>query len=323
MNNEFDFITRNFLPLAKNTESMHLMNDAAYIKNKNLVISSDMMIENVHFKKNDSPYNIARKLLRVNLSDLSSMGSEPYGYILNLAIPKTKNDSWVSMFCEGLKIEQKQFNLKLFGGDISFSKSIFLSITIFGKNKMKPHNLNSAKENSDIFVSGYIGDAALGFFLENTNKIREYLDPEDLDYFKDSFWMPKPRINLGQNLNGFANSCTDISDGLLSDLNKIAFHSKLMAEIDITKIPLSNKSKKVKSLFSNTKKFWEIVLSGGEDYELIFSMNKQKQKVFFNDQRLNKNKITKIGSFKKGKGVFVYDNKNKRILYKKMGFCHF
>ena len=94
-----------------------------------------MMIENVHFKKNHNPKKLAQKLLRVNLSDLAAMGSKPFGYTLNVAIPKT-NKTWLKQFSEGLKIDSKKFRIKLFGGDLSRSEKICLSVTIFGKRKI-------------------------------------------------------------------------------------------------------------------------------------------------------------------------------------------
>ena len=121
MSLEKKLINEYFLPLARNKESLNLTNDAALIKhiNKSLVVSSDMMIEGTHFYKDEKPELIAKKLIRVNLSDLAAMGSLPYGYILNISVPKSKTKKWLKSFCEGLGEDQEKYGLKLFGGDFS------------------------------------------------------------------------------------------------------------------------------------------------------------------------------------------------------------
>jgi len=91
MDKEFEIIKKYFKPLAKNQESLNLQNDAAFIKDKNLVVSTDMMVEGIHFYKNDKPEEISRKLLRINLSDIAAMGAKPYGFFLNIALPKLKH----------------------------------------------------------------------------------------------------------------------------------------------------------------------------------------------------------------------------------------
>ena len=319
INNEQKIIKNLFHPLSKNFESMNLQNDAAFLKNinKNLVVTSDMMIENFHFETNDNPVFLAQKVLRVNLSDLAAMGSKPYGYVLNLGIPKNKTSFWLEKFCKGLKLEQTKYDLKLFGGDLSRSEKIFISVTMIGKSNSKIHYCDKAKKNTDIFVSGYLGDSSINFLLKKT-KDRIFTD---LPYKKNL--LPIPRITLGNQLIGYCDSCTDISDGLLIDLEKISNFSKLGAKVFLNKIPLSTKSKKIKKVMNNNKNFWELILTGGEDYELLFSMSEEKQKVFFNKFKKKLPKITKIGHFENGKGIDIFLDSETKIKFKKMGFSHF
>jgi len=113
-------------PLAVNKESLKLTNDGAYLfKKREMVVSTDMMIEGKHFDKSYNPKILASKLLRVNLSDLAAMGANPYGVMLNIAVPKKNSVTWVKDFCKGLKKDLKKFKLKLFGGDLSESSKIF------------------------------------------------------------------------------------------------------------------------------------------------------------------------------------------------------
>ena len=152
MNNEQNLIEKYLLPLAQNKESLFLKNDAAYFEKKNLVISTDMMIEDKHFKKSIDPNLLAKKLIRINLSDIAAMGAVPDGFFLNIALPKTKTQSWLKNFTKGLKSDMKKFNLKLYGGDMSNSDKIFLSLTILGKTNVSCHKKNHTKSNSGIFL---------------------------------------------------------------------------------------------------------------------------------------------------------------------------
>ena len=159
VNQEQKILKNFFHPLARNKEALELKNDAAYLfQRKEMVVSSDMMIEGTHFYKDEKPELIAKKLMRVNLSDLAAMGSLPYGYVLNISIPKSKTKKWLKSFCKGLSEDQEKYGLKLFGGDFSQSDKVFLSITIFGTTKKGIHSLSNAISGSSIYVSGFIGD---------------------------------------------------------------------------------------------------------------------------------------------------------------------
>ena len=313
-NRELQIINKFFLPLAKNKESFGLSTDAALLNN-NLVVSSDMMIEGTHFKKNHDPEKLAQKLLRINLSDLAAMGSKPYGYILNLAIPNT-SDYWLKKFSDGLLKDSKKFKLKLFGGDICNAPKISLGLTIFGKKIKKLHTSASACDKSDIFVSGNLGDAAIGYnILYDFKKIKcnEY----DKKYFYDRYFLPDPKINIGFKLLGKVDFCTDISDGIYSEISKVSDKSNLEAVIFLDKIPLSLNLKRTLKT-NNFNKIFNIILGGGEDYQLLFSA-KGKQ-----SENLKKvNGFHKVGYFRRGKGVKVMKNKLEKYSQKIEIFSHF
>lgn len=318
MDKEQQIIKKYFEPLAKNTESLGLKNDAAFLKKHNLVISTDMMIEDKHFRKNCDPKLLAKKLLRINLSDIAAMGAYPFGFFLNIALPKNNLHKWLTEFCKGLKSDMRKFNLKLFGGDTSSSEKIFLNATILGKIKNRNfcHVKNFAKNNSSIYVTGNIGDAALGFCLQKNYFYFQCSNKNKQKLIK-KFNLPEPRLITSQNLLGKADFCTDISDGLLRELYQIANHSNKCANIFLEKIPLSNAAKEV---IKKNKDFniWEILLSGGEDYELLFSLS--------GDKNIKKKKmvdLTNIGYFSKGKGLNIFDKDGNRFDLNKIGFSHF
>ena len=317
MNNEKKLIEKYLLPLAQNKESLFLKNDAAYFKKQNLVISTDMMIEDKHFKKSIDPNLLAKKLVRINLSDIAAMGAVPDGIFLNIALPKSNIQHWLKAFTSGLKSDMKKFNLKLYGGDMSSSEKIFLSLTVLGKTDNYCHKKNYTKSNSDIFVTGFIGDAGLGYELMTNDSIFNCSEKSKKRLIK-KLLLPEPRLSVGKQLLNNVELCTDISDGLLGELSLIASQSNKQANIFLDKIPLSFASKE---LFMKNKKhindLWEIILSGGEDYELLFCSSK-KQKI---DNNLKQ--ISKIGYFSSGKGVRIFDCNGKEFKTNKYGFSHF
>ena len=320
MNEEQKIIKKYFSPIAKNKESLGLINDAAIIYKKKLVVSTDMMIENQHFDKSYDPKYLAKKLLRVNLSDIAAMGAEPYGYTLNISLPKTKHISWIQRFVIGLREDNKRFKLKLFGGDISRSSKIFLSATIFGVIRKKVHDNSLAKEGSQIYVSGFLGDAALGLEIQKKKKINDLINNSTKEYFLKKLYLPEPQIELGRSLLGLADFCTDISDGLEVELSRVCENSNLQANIYLSKVPVSNKAKKVfKVLKSKKNDIWDRVLFGGEDYKLLFSVRKEKEGLLIKKIK----NIHKIGFFKKGKGIYFLDEKNKKKNFKNKSFNHF
>ena len=317
VNQEQEILKKFFHPLAKNKEALELKNDAAYLfKKKKMVVSSDMMIEGKHFDKNYDPKILARKLLRVNLSDIAAMGAIPYGYTLNIAIPKRNHHNWLKRFTSGLKLDGNKFGLKLFGGDLSESSKIFMSATIFGFVKNNFHKKLCVSDGSEIFVGGNIGDAALGFeFLRDRKK-----KTDSKNFFLKKLYLPDPQITLGISILGIAEFCTDISDGLISELHLISQNSNLKANIFLKDIPLSKNTKKEIIETKDKKKKWEVILTGGEDYKLLFSVKQNKLNLLKKKKLQN---IKKIGYFSQGIGVDIYDLDKKKINFKKKGFCHF
>jgi len=319
MNEEQKIIQKYFLPIAKNSESLQLLNDAAFInKKQNMVISSDMMIEDVHFNRLDDPFCLAQKLLRVNLSDIAAMGAKPYGYMLNLSIPKLNHNLWLKKFCRGLAKDTEKFNLKLFGGDLGSSKNIFMSVTILGLVSQKFHKKMMAHEGSEIFISGTLGDAGIGLQIKKGKFSK--LDKSVKNFFLSKLNTPVPQLKLGKSLVGIADFCKDISDGFLKEIKFVSEISNLQANILLSEVPLSGHLKNIYENVRDKKKFWEYILCSGEDYQLIFSVSPEKKKL------LKKNKIKNIksiGFFQKGSGLVIYDENKKIIKFQNDGFSHF
>ena len=301
--NEFDVIKNLFLPLTNGEESCFgLTDDAAMLSppsGTKLVVTKDVINEGIHFIGSESPENIAKKLIAVNLSDIAAMGAKPYAYMLGGGLPAGKNHSeWLEGFCDGLRQMQDEYGVFLLGGDTTNTKNnISLSATMFGvlPINQEPLRRNAAKSGDNIYVSGFIGDSALGLKLIKSEFDDLKLSDKTKQYLKNNYELPTPQISLGQVLSelGFAGACMDISDGLLQDLSHICDCSKTGATLEIDKIPTSTAAQEVAKKLENKESFNKIILSGGDDYELLFTMPKNKSAMA--EQHLTKFNISKIG----------------------------
>lgn len=314
---EFEFINKILLPLTKKNSSsliqknpsQNLEDDVAVLsfnQDFDLIISKDIFIEDVHFLKSDGAEKIASKLLLTNLSDIASSGGEPLYYMMGFTKNPTLDDDFYHEFGKALKVLQQKYKLTLIGGDTANSAKLFYSITIFGKVKKNKILSRKNAQNGDlIFVSNSIGDAFLGLDikLKKLEKLEKYQKK-----LLDKHFYPQPRIDLAQELinKNLSKCATDISDGLIADLSNICKSSKLNAEIYLSQIPLSSEAKIY--LKNNPKINVLELLSGGDDYELIFSINpKNLSKIVEISKKLNL-KLTCIGKFFKESNY--YANKN-------------
>ena len=323
---EFSRIKKFFRPLtSKRMGAMELLDDAALVpikKMDSIVVSTDALVEEIHFHSDERADFVSRKALRTNLSDLAAMGSKPFAYNLALIIGKKKLiniDQWLKLFSKGLAVDQKKFGIRLIGGDTVTSLGpTSICISIFGTPNPKGSLLRcGAMVGDGIFVSGTIGDAALGLRLRG-NRSLSCLSKEN-SYCISRYRIPRPRIELGLALGGMASAAMDISDGLFQDLSHLCGASNVGASVQANKIPLS----KEVSTFVNENKFSiEHVITGGDDYELIFTAPVTKEKSIFNLARVTKTRITRIGTVQSGRGVFIFDKRGNIIPVSKGGYSH-
>jgi thiamine-monophosphate kinase len=330
---EFDIIKKYFTPLSAGfSGALGLCDDAAVFAppaGHELVITKDAISEGVHFIGSESTDLIAGKALRVNLSDLAAMGATPICYFLALILPKNTPEEWVQKFADGLRKTQSEFDIHLAGGDtISTLGTLSISITAIGSVPTgSALRRNGAQIGDNIYVSGTLGDASLG--LKALSAEIRVLSAE---YLANRYLTPQPRLALGQSLRGVASACMDISDGLVQDLGHICTASKVGAVIYADKIPLSeaavlfchprvggdlNNSQKDSRLRGNDNTdILETALSGGDDYELLFTAPPEKAHL------IPKN-CTKIGQIITGKNVQIIGANGEEITLNKKGFVHF
>lgn len=265
---EFGRISKYFKPLTRDVPgALGLTDDAALLDLSagQTVVTTDMLVAGVHFFDTDPPELIAQKALRVNLSDLAGMGAAPLYYTLCLAAPKSLEEAWIAAFVGGLEQDQKTYGVTLIGGDsVSTLGPLSISITALGKVGAGKALLRSgARPGDDLYVTGTIGDSALGLkVLQGT------LEARGRSELVDRYHLPQPRTELGPRLAGFASAAMDISDGLLQDAAHIAAASNASLVFEQAKVPLSPAARTV---VTAAPEHWQTVLGGGDDYELLFS----------------------------------------------------
>ncbi|WP_347986954.1 thiamine-phosphate kinase [Methylomonas sp. AM2-LC] len=231
-----------------------------------LAVTTDTMVENVHFFADVDPQWLGHKLLAVNLSDLAAMGAEPFAVTLALTLPKVDTD-WLKSFSLGFMNLARQFNVDLMGGDTT-SGPLTLTVQAMGVvPKGKALLRSTAKVGDGIFVSGQLGNAGLGL------KIKQGYNCNNPEQMLISFHKPQPRITQGLSIRELANACIDISDGLASDLGHILQQSGVGACIQYDQLPLSWQVKDYIKLTGD----YIMPLTAGDDYELCFTVAPQRK----------------------------------------------
>lgn len=297
MSAEFNLIKQYFTRPAAHTD-LGIGDDAALIQvtaGHQLAISSDMSVAGNHFYENAAPYDIGWKSLAVNISDMAAMGANPKWATLSLALPNI-NASWLSAFSAGFFDCAKAFNVDLIGGDTTRG-SLNISVTIMGEIAIgQALTRSDAQVGDDIWVSGYLGHAALG--LAHLQK-KIALDDNTRDIALSALHQPQPRVSVGVALRELAHSCIDVSDGLLADLSHILKASSsnlndavlMGATLQLEKIPCLSALKN--RLQESTIR--QAILTGGDDYELCFTASpKHRETVTTLAESLNVN-LTLIG----------------------------
>ncbi len=325
---EFEMIQKYFAPLAVAEKgALALNDDAAVISARagmQAVYTKDIMIAGVHFFPNEDPYLLAQKLLAVNVSDLCAMGATPRGYLLGLALPKAVDEAWIASFSAGLKEAMACFGGVLWGGDTtsfkSASESLVLSLTAVGEVlEGKAIKRSGAMVGDDVYVTGTIGDAALGLkILENSSDVST-LNQDEQNFLVSRYHSPSPAIELAKILSTIATASADVSDGLIADAAHIAKASSVKLQIEVELVPIS---KPAKQALVNNIADMETLIAGGDDYELIFTASPSKRSAIDEIATKAQLSITKIGSVLKGESVEILRG-GEALNLAKTGYKHF
>jgi len=316
--NEFELIKNYFQKISNNNPSAKKLNDDVFFdKNKELVVSVDTYNSGVHFPNFKYPNLVIKKVIRSSISDLIAKGVKPeYYFISGSGNNKQFTKKNLKIISKSLNQEQKKYNLKLSGGDTTNSNKIFFSITNIGFSKNIVER-NKAKLNDDIYVTGNIGDSFLGLkVIKNNIKINSKLKK----YFVNQFYCPNLPYKIYKQINKFANTSMDISDGLITDMNKLINKQKLSFEINVNKIPIS---KNLEFYLKKYNKKRIQYLFNGDDYQILFTSHIKNRSLIQSISKKMNQKITMIGKINNGykKNSIKMDNKSQKLTNFK-GYSH-
>jgi thiamine-monophosphate kinase len=313
---EFALIAELFAPLSKNAPgAFGLTDDAAVLApppGHELVLKTDAIVEGVHFFRTDPPDSIAKKALRVNLSDLAAKGAEPMGYLMALLLPDWPDMAWLRAFVDGLAADQAAFGLSLMGGDTSVMPGpLAISISAFGHVPAGTMIRRAGATPGDlVFVSGTIGDAGGGLAALKENRPNAELVAR--------YRVPEPRLGLGQALRGVASASLDVSDGLMADFGHIADVSKVRIEVDAAQIPLSQA---LKALWGTDAALH--AAGAGDDYEIAFTAPASRRADVAYAAARSGVAVAEIGRVKAGEGAVLLDAQGREIVLARSGYTHF
>jgi thiamine-monophosphate kinase len=315
---EFELIKNYFQKLSKKSPSALNLNDDVFFDKKNkLVVSIDTYTIGNHFIDFKKPELVIKKIIRSSISDLICKGVKPKYYFISASgNKKSFSKSNLSKISRSLNQEQNKYKIFLSGGDTVFSSKLSFTITSIGFANNIVYR-NKAKINDDIYVSGNLGDSYLGLLVLN-NKLK--LNQQFRKYFTNHYFMPNIQLKLADQINNFANTSIDISDGLLADLDKMINNQKLSYKLFLDDIPISNNLKKILDL----KKLSKIDhISNGDDYQVLFTASKNKVRIIKNFASNCRVKLTKIGSIQSHvEKSSIINDKNVQISLKNKGYFH-
>ncbi|MGA8170836.1 MAG: thiamine-phosphate kinase [Methylocystis sp.] len=320
---EDEIIARLFAPLA-GPAALGLRDDAALLpaRENPIVATSDALVAGVHFFESDPPGAIARKALRVNLSDLAAKGAAPIGFLLAIALPRDWTNDWLTAFAAGLGEDARDFGCPLLGGDtVSTPGPLTVSITALGEALGGVFIARTGGRAGDgVYVSGTIGDAALGLRLRRDEAFARRLSAPARDHLLERYLAPRPRVDLAGLLRRHASAAMDVSDGLAGDLAKLARASKLGARARLARVPLSDAAREAIALDPG---LLEMALTGGDDYEILCCVGAEAAR-FEADARALNAPFARIGELIAGEPETSFlDEHGKYISFNVLSFSHF
>ena len=323
---EDSLIARYFKPIATDASAFGLVDDAAILKalGGDIVVTTDAIVEGVHYLADDPPDTIARKALRTNLSDLAAKGATPAGFVLTLAL-RSADENWLDPFARGLGQDAISFACPLLGGDtVSTPGRVMISITAFGRvpeNRMVRRT--GARPGDRIMVSGTIGDAVLGLDILKHGAIANALagDPKGREMLIARYRVPQPRNAVAEAVRDHASAAMDVSDGLAGDLAKLCAASGVTAVVDAPSVPTSAVAA---DLLSRGAVGIETLIAGGDDYEILCTVPEASADAFAEAARQAGVAVTNIGTIMAGGGLPRFlDGEGKEMTLTRLSHSHF
>ena len=318
---EFDVIKKYFsFPKSRNDVILAGGDDCAIVSvanNKQLVITTDTLVSGVHFPVETSAENIAYKALMVNLSDLAAMGATPAWVTLAITLPEI-NEQWLSSFSRQFSSLLTKFNISLIGGDTTKGS---LSITVQAMGFVdvnKALKRSNAAVGDKIFVTGDLGDAAIGLV-----SLLQNIDDKELFPCIEKLNRPEARINFAKELVDLCDCAIDISDGFIADLGHILEASQCGACINLVDLPVSSSAKYYFKTYHQNTIDWQMIVSKGDDYELCFTVNPENENQIYSLAKKYQIKVSCIGEINDTSHLICINENNEEINFLSEGFNHF
>jgi thiamine-monophosphate kinase len=325
--NEDRLIARHFKPIARDPGALGLIDDAAVLSpppGHDLIVTADAIVGGVHFFSDDPADAIARKALRVNLSDLAAKGAKPAGFLVSLALPKSAGEPWLKGFARGLGSDAKDYDCPLLGGDtVRTPGPLMVTVAAFGTLPSGAMvRRNGAKVGDHVMVTGTIGDAALGLKLRTDRDAarRWKLSSGERNHLVRRYLTPQPRNALAFAVRKYATAAMDVSDGLAGDLGKLCRASGVGAVVDVTRVPLSAAARAV---LETESKLLTAILSGGDDYEIVCTVRPGRLTAFQAAARAVGMPVADIGRIVRGAGASFLRSNGKALTFARASFSHF
>jgi thiamine-monophosphate kinase len=319
-------IARYFKPIATDPGAFGLTDDAAILNahGEDIVVTTDAIVEGVHFLPGDPPDTLGRKALRVNLSDLAAKGATPAGFVLTLAL-RIADDAWLSAFARGLGEDARHFDCALLGGDtVSTPGPLTVSITAFGRVPAgKMVRRSGARPGDRVMVTGTIGDAAIGLAILTGGPAAAALagDGAAGESLVSRYRIPEPRNALAKAIRAHASAAMDVSDGLAGDLAKLCAASGVSAVIDASCIPASAAAA---GLLARGIVDIEALVTGGDDYEVLCAVPEAACAAFAETALRAGVALTSIGSVvDETEPLRFLDAQGRDIALRRLSYSHF
>lgn len=306
---EFDLINRHFAPLAKTKGALGLLDDAAFYEpaqGRELVLTTDTIVESVHYLPDTPPELVAAKLFGVNISDLAAKGATPKACLLTFAPPKNTSDGWIAAFAGRVGEELKTYGIALLGGDTVASPGhAVFGLTLVGE--VAPGAMVTragARPGDGVFVTGTVGHGFLG--LEDARAGRA-------SPFRTLFEQPRPPLSFALEAAGCFSSAVDVSDGLIQDLGHICRASGCGMRIETAAVPFADPARE--------DRFPQ--LTGGDDYQLAFTAAPDDWEALRQMAARKDVALTPIGKVAAGDRPVLLDADGREIPFSGFGFSHF
>jgi len=321
---EQGLIARYFRPLATASGAFSLLDDAASFAppaGMDLVLTKDGIAEGIHYLPGEDASVVARKALRVNLSDLAAKGATPIGYLVLLGLADDWTEDWVAAFADGLRADQDAFGATLYGGDTIRSGRTIVTITAFGSVAAEGIVRRAGARAGDlVYVSGTIGDGALGLLAAQDDPRLSGLADLHRGFLADRYHLPRPRVALAASVARFATAALDVSDGLAGDLDKLCAVSGVTARVETAGVPLSEAAR---AAVDADPDLMPLCLTGGDDYEILCTVSPSNAREFEASATEAGVPVTKIGQVSEnGAQALFVDSNGQTVAFGSRSFSH-